>query len=155
MTQSVQRTDGYCMGKSPQKTMVIPSRLAEVSKVQAAILDEVTDKGFSKEARFAIQLALDEAVTNAIRHGNKLDESKDVIVNYTVDDKQATITVCDQGDGFEIVNIPDPTLDENLTCPSGRGVMLIQAYMTSVSYNEKGNCVTLVKTRDCALPNRN
>ena len=108
--------------------------------------------GYSKEAIFAIQLALDEAVTNAIRHGNKLDESKSVSVHYTIGDRDTTITICDQGEGFDPKELPDPTLDENLTCPSGRGVMLMQAYMTSVSYNDKGNCLTLVKRKNCALP---
>ncbi|QQE11389.1 ATP-binding protein [Planctomycetota bacterium] len=145
-------TDGYRMGESPQKTMVIPSRLAEVATVQNAILSDAKDQGYTKEAIFAIQLALDEAVTNAIRHGNKLDDTKNVTVQYTIDDQRISITICDEGEGFDPYEIPDPTLDENLTCPSGRGVMLIQAYMTSVSYNDKGNCLTLVKNKECALP---
>ncbi|QDU33315.1 Serine-protein kinase RsbW [Poriferisphaera corsica] len=140
------------MGDVSQNTITIPSRLSEVAKVQSAIVGAAREQGYSKEVIFAVQLSLDEAVTNAIRHGNKLDESKSVSVNYVITPCKITITICDEGDGFDPHHIPDPTLDENLTCPSGRGVMLIQAYMTSVSYNDKGNCLTLVKEKDCALP---
>ncbi|WP_432799696.1 ATP-binding protein [Poriferisphaera sp. WC338] len=143
-----------CMGDSSSKTMVIPSRLNEVAKVQDAILGEAREKGYTKEAIFAIQLALDEAVTNAIRHGNKLDESKKVTIIYCIDDVKVAVNVCDEGEGFVPDEIPDPTTDDNLTCPSGRGVMLIQAYMSEVSYNDKGNCLKLVKLKDCALPKR-
>ena len=142
------------MGDVSQNTITIPSRLAEVAKVQAAVIEAAREQGYSKEVIFAVQLSLDEAVTNAIRHGNKLDESKSVTVDYTITPEKITVTICDEGDGFDPCNIPDPTLDENLTCPSGRGVMLIQAYMTSVSYNDKGNCLTLVKEKDCALPQK-
>ena len=140
------------MGDSPIKKLVIPSKLDEIVPVQNAILDEVRAADFSKQSVFAIQLALDEALANAVRHGNKLDPEKSVTVEFSVDQKQVFIRITDQGPGFKPDDLADPTEEENLILPHGRGVMLMRAYMTDVSFNEKGNQVTLIKERDCSLP---
>lgn len=132
--------------------LVLQSRLTEVTKVQNEIISKIETLGYSREVIFAVRLALDEAVTNAIRHGNQLDPDKQVDVDYTIDEKQLSITICDQGPGFHPDDLPDPTLEENLTEPHGRGVMLMQAYMTQVSFNERGNCITMIKAADCKKP---
>ena len=132
--------------------MVIPSILAEGVKVVEAVIDAVQPFGYSDTAMFAVRLALDEALANAIRHGNQSDESKTVTIDFTVDEEQIVISITDQGPGFHPDQIPDPTLDENLERPCGRGVMLMRAYMTDVYFNDCGNCVTMVKRKDCKLP---
>lgn len=141
------------MGQSRTKnSLVIPSILAEGVKVVESVIDAIRPYGYSDTAHFAVRLALDEALANAIRHGNKSDESKTVTIEFTVDDDEIRITICDQGPGFHPDQIPDPTLDENLERPCGRGVMLMRAYMTEVFFNDSGNCVTMVKRKDCLLP---
>ncbi len=134
--------------------MVIPSKLTELPKVQETIIRAVQDKGFGKDEVFAIRLALDEAISNAIHHGNKNDPAKNVTIKYACTNKKITIDVTDEGDGFNPKSLPDPTSEENLTTPHGRGVMLIEAYMTDVHYNAKGNHLTMSKQKGCKLPNR-
>lgn len=140
------------MGDSPVIRTVIPSQMAEMPAIQRAIMDQVEAQGYPKEAVFAIRLALEEALANAIRHGNKSDPAKQVIVAYQVDAQRVWLQITDEGYGFDPNRVEDPTLEENLSRPHGRGVMLMRAYMTEVHFNERGNCVTMVKTRGCTLP---
>ena len=144
--------DGCCMSKSEKKRLVIPSRMAEMPAAQQQVLDAVVAAAYPKEALFAIRLCLDEAITNAIRHGNHEDPSKDVVIEYCVDDQKAEIAVTDQGPGFCPEQVPDPTRDECLSRPSGRGVMLMKEYMTDVSFNKTGNQVRMVKYKTCKRP---
>ena len=89
-------------------------------------------------------LALSEAVTNAVIHGNKQDPSKKVFVTASLDENSAIhISVQDEGPGFEPQSLPDPLKEDNLMKPSGRGVFLMKQYADDVSYNDKGNKVTL------------
>lgn len=132
--------------------MVIPSRLSELPKVQEAIIQPAQALGYGKEEIFAIRLALDEAVTNAIRHGNGGDPSKNVTIEYAVDDQAVRITVTDEGKGFCPDDLPDPTEEANLATPHGRGVMLMSVYMTDVKYNPCGNSISMVKRKGCKLP---
>lgn len=140
------------MHESPMSKMVIPSRLTELPKVQEAIIQPAQAFGYGKEEIFAIRLALDEAVTNAIHHGNGGDPDKQVTIEYTVDEQAVRITVTDQGEGFCPDDLPDPTHEENLATPHGRGVMLMGVYMTEVSYNDCGNSISMVKRKGCKLP---
>lgn len=140
------------MAQPVKKKITIPSDLAEASNLQDQILREVTEAGYDERARFAIRLALDEAVSNAIHHGNKNDPTKKVTVEYRVDPQMVEISVADEGPGFNPEHIPDPTQDEFSVLPHGRGVYLIRAYMSEVYFNDRGNRVTMVKRRDCPLP---
>ena len=134
------------MGDASVKTMVIPSQLDQVALVAEALLQDLEAVNtFSKEAIFAIRLALDEAVTNAVRHGNQLAPDKTATITYAITPQTCRITVCDQGPGFTLCDVPDPTEEQNLCRPHGRGVMLMHAYMDEVSFNDTGSCVTLVK----------
>ena len=132
--------------------IVIPSTIPDAAQVQRTIAKAVEQQGYSEHARFAIRLALEEALSNAVRHGNAGDETKQVIIEYTVDDQACTITVEDEGHGFHPEGLPDPTSRENLERPCGRGVMLMRAYMTQVSFNDAGNRVFMQKRKDCPLP---
>lgn len=121
---------------------------AEIEAVEDKLLTEIDRHGYPKSSRFAVKLAFEEAVTNAFQHGHRtLDVPKPVRVAFTVSADEITVTVEDQGPGFDPGTIPDPTLDENLSNPTGRGIMLMRAYMTSVSHNDSGNTVTLVYRR--------
>ena len=90
---------------------------------------------------FHAQLALEEAITNAIEHGNKFDESKFVRVAADIDDSRAFFRIQDEGPGFPYWDLPDPTQPDNLDKPCGRGVFLIRNLMTKIHFNETGNCL--------------
>jgi serine/threonine-protein kinase RsbW len=130
-----------------QRKLVLENRLEEVSRCEDVLLADLDAMGFGGADRFAIKLALEEALANAIKHGNACDQAKHVTVDYDVNPQQVRISVCDEGCGFDPADVPDPTLDENLEKPHGRGVMLMRTYMSDVSFNKSGNCVTMVKQR--------
>lgn len=123
----------------------IPSDFAEGRTVQARIMDEVERNGFDEEAVFAIKLALEEALINAIKHGNKLDKNKVVHIQATVTPEQAEITIEDEGPGFNRASVPDPTSDENLERLHGRGILLMEAYMSSVEWSRGGRRIRMVR----------
>lgn len=127
------------------ETMVIDSDLRAAGKAEEAILAEVAGHGYGEACRFAIRLALEEGLNNAIRHGNRSDPSKRVEVIYEITPREASITIVDQGAGFDPQAVPDPRADENLEKPTGRGIMLMMAYMDEVEYSPKGNRVRMVK----------
>jgi serine/threonine-protein kinase RsbW len=134
---------------------VIRSDLAECRRVQEAILEEVEHHRYCCAARFAIKLALEEALINAIKHGNKFDCRKKVKVRATISDQQAEIVIEDQGCGFDRTGIPDPTRDENLEKLNGRGLLLIESYMDEVQWSRGGRCVRMVRRNvDDGRPHR-
>jgi len=144
---------GRSMGRvSTHQKLTIQSDRYKATEVQETIMSLVADAGFPENAIFGIRLAVEEALANAIRHGNGGDINKKVEITYAVDPDRVSVTICDEGHGFEPDEVPDPTLDENLEKPCGRGVMLMRAYMTDVTFNKRGNCVTMVKERTCPLP---
>lgn len=109
------------------------------------VLEALGRHGYSESSKFAVRLALEEAVSNAFRHGHKgLPEGTPVRASFRVDEDELRVTIVDQGPGFKPEAVPDPTLVENLERPSGRGLMLIRAYMTSVTFGGRGNELTLV-----------
>jgi len=142
------------MGQKALTKVVIPSDLHEARKVQEQILEHARQADYTDHACFAIQLALDEALTNAVHHGNADDPDKNVTVIFGVQGEDLIIEISDQGKGFDPDDLPDPTAEENLSLPNGRGVMLMRAYMTEVDYLDDGRCVRMVKNKSCPLPNR-
>jgi serine/threonine-protein kinase RsbW len=96
---------------------------------------------------FAVHLAVEEAIVNAIVHGNKLDASKKVHVECEVSADRVRVAITDEGPGFDPASVPDCTAEERLEAPSGRGVMLMRSFMTSIEYNAAGNAVMLEKVR--------
>ena len=131
--------------------VVIPSNASAARPLVDKIVTEIRAKGYNENDSFGIRLAIDEAVCNAIKHGNGCDESKKLTIEYAVDESEFTISICDEGDGFDLHSVPVPTRDENLNRPCGRGVMLMHSYMTDVQYNKRGNCVTMVKRKERTL----
>lgn len=126
-------------------TVSLTDTRSEIDKLERAILAATERHGYSKASRFAIRLAFEEAVVNAFKHGNRgMPAGTPVNVDYEIQPDHVRISVEDQGPGFDPVEIPDPTLDENLEVPSGRGLMLIKAYMTEVRHNAAGNRLEMV-----------
>lgn len=132
--------------------VVAPNDLHEVRRPEQTILDAVARHAYDVDAAFAIKLSLEEALTNAVKHGNRNDPSKTVIIRYYVAADRTVIMVRDEGPGFTPEQVPDPTADENLERPNGRGLMLMQSYMTQVTFNERGNEVWMLKVKDAAGP---
>ena len=131
--------------KAREKTLFIPSIPGEIIRVEDVILPVLSAKGYGERTLFSVRLALEEAVINAIKHGNELDPTKKVKLNFLVEDDKMTVTVTDEGPGFDPTRVPDPWSEEGLAAESGRGLALMKAYMDDVSYNEKGNVVTMMK----------
>ncbi|MCL4741833.1 MAG: ATP-binding protein [Phycisphaerales bacterium] len=136
----------------PNKTVSATIELVNdrdaIDSVEDRIVELAEASGFSKSARFALRLAVEEAIINAFKHGHAgLSPDTPITVEYEVTPTRVFVAVEDQGPGFVPDAVPDPTLDENLELPSGRGLVLIRAYMTSVTYNERGNRVELVLDR--------
>jgi serine/threonine-protein kinase RsbW len=131
---------------------VIPSDLERGREVQEIILRACREAGFDEDAFFAVKLALDEAVTNAIKHGNKLDPRKQVEVVASVTGQGVHIEIRDEGPGFDRATVPDPTCEENLDKCSGRGLLLIEAYMSSVTWSEDGRSIRMTKHNTAEPP---
>lgn len=127
------------------KCMTIASLPSEIKRVEDVLLPTLRAKGYGERVLFSIRLALEEAIINAIKHGNKLDSTKKVKVQFDIDEEKTVLRVEDEGEGFSPADVPDPTLEENLEAVAGRGLALMRASMDSVEYSEKGNVVTMVK----------
>jgi serine/threonine-protein kinase RsbW len=123
----------------------IPSDFEAGRDVQERILQDIERCGYSEESSFAIRIALEEAMVNAIKHGNRLDPRKKVHVESHVTPKRAEITIEDEGPGFDRTSIPDPTHDDNLHKPSGRGILLIETYMDTCQWSRGGRRLRMVK----------
>ena len=124
---------------------MIPSDPEEMQEIDDLVMTMLGDRGYGERVLFGIRLAFEEAAINAMKHGNHNDKSKKVTVTFSIDDEKAEIRVADEGPGFRLEDVPDPTLTENLEVEHGRGIFLMRAYMDEVSYNEKGNEVRLIK----------
>ena len=128
-----------------EERIVIPSEPMQLHRVESLILGRLDELNYGERTLFAVRLALEEAVVNAIKHGNGMDKAKKVTITYSVDNEGCVIAVQDEGNGFDPDTVPDPTADENLEQPCGRGLMLMRAYMDEVAFNEKGDRVTMRK----------
>lgn len=126
--------------------LTIPSVTTAGLEVQEKIVELLEARSFSPQDVFGIRLSLEEALVNAIKHGNGGDPEKSVHVQCRIAADEIDIVIEDEGPGFDPGDIPDPTLEENLEVPSGRGVMLMRSFMTQVEYNDTGNRVRLLKT---------
>lgn len=120
----------------------------QIDRIERDLLDAIARHGYGKASQFAIRLAFEEAVSNAFHHGHRgLSPDLPVTVQFSVAPSEVRISVEDRGPGFQPGAVPDPTLDENIENPSGRGLMLMRAYMTSVAYSPSGNRVTMIYQR--------
>ncbi len=135
-------------GRQYATDVEIASDPAEARRVQDDIEARLKDCEFSEKEIFGIRLALEEALVNAIKHGNNFDRNKKVHVAYTVDHERFDIRITDQGRGFDPEDVPDPTAVENLERPCGRGLMLMRYYMTDVAFTNNGNSVEMYKLRN-------
>jgi serine/threonine-protein kinase RsbW len=109
------------------------------------LIERVARIGLINPDRSNLFVALDEAFVNAIKHGNRHDMTKHIRITADLSPQEARFVVEDEGEGFNIQEIPDPCDPENLFKSSGRGVMLIYNIMDEVEYNARGNRLVMVK----------
>ena len=128
--------------------LVLPSRTESVNEAATAAGEVAERAGLNEEAAYGVDMALREAVTNALVHGNKRDESKTITVIFTSSPGALEIEVSDQGVGFDPGSVPDPTVGENVLKTSGRGIFFMRTFMDEVSWSrtaEGGTVVRMVK----------
>lgn len=129
------------------RKVVIDSDTAQGQRIQSDIVALAQSCEFSEPELFAIRLAVEEALVNAIKHGNGSDPSKKVRIEYEIDSDKVRIRIEDEGPGFDPEDVPDPTDPEFLERPCGRGLMLMRHYMSHVVFSERGNCVEMLKRK--------
>lgn len=127
----------------------LPSHLDSIEKAVTEATKFASQLGFTDDALFAIDLALREAVANAVKHGNKFDETKNVNLMIKETGSGLEIAVRDFGRGFEVEDVPDPTNPENLLKASGRGILFMNNFMDSIEWlhHEQGTTVKMLKKR--------
>ena len=128
----------------------LPSRIDSIAEAASAATEMARRGGFSDDALFGIDLAVREAVTNAVLHGNRQDESKDVEIGFNTSRAGLVITIRDRGEGFEPARVEDPTDSQNLLKASGRGILFMRTFMDDVSWErhpEGGMVVRLTKNK--------
>lgn len=126
---------------------IFPSDFGQARQAQDKVISAVQQHDYDADSVFAIKLALEEAVINAIKHGNKFDKKKNVMLEAVVSDDHVEISVEDQGSGFDRTGVPDPLAAENIERLHGRGLLLMEAYMNDVRYSNGGRRVHLVRRR--------
>jgi serine/threonine-protein kinase RsbW len=130
-------------GPRPPVEITIPSDPAEARGVQEQIERLLLERQASDRDIFCIKLALEEALVNAIKHGNQMDRAKKVRISFRILSDRFECCISDEGPGFDPGEVPDPTAVENLERPCGRGLMLMRHYMNEVAYNDRGNSVSM------------
>jgi serine/threonine-protein kinase RsbW len=128
--------------------LVLPSHIEAVAEAAAAAADFIKQCGFGEDAAFRVDMAIREAVTNAVVHGNREDETKEVEVTISSSPGELEIEVSDQGSGFDPAAVPDPTDPDNILKTSGRGIFLIRSFMDDVQWSMRpagGTTLRMIK----------
>lgn len=132
------------------REIMLPSRIESVDQAAIEADDFAKSRGFGEDFVSAIDLAIRESVANAVKHGNKFDETKKVEVTFADSSIGFEVTVRDHGEGFAVDEIPNPTDPENLLKANGRGILFMNSFMDEVSWTnhaEGGTIVKMVKKR--------
>ena len=130
--------------------LTLPSRIASIDEAASAVADAARRFGVSDEALFGVELSVREAVTNAVLHGNRQDESVPVEVGVAGTGVELVITVRDRGEGFDPARVADPTSEENLLKANGRGILFMRTSMDDVRWErhpEGGTVVRMTKKK--------
>jgi len=137
-----------------RSSVVVESRPSGLNEPCQQILSALERKGYTQDDVFAVHLALEEAFLNAVKHGNKMDPTKKVTIEYMVDREKIEVCMADEGEGFSPQSVPDPRVGENLYRPEGRGLLLMNAYMDVVEYSERGNALRMVRYKQRPASNQ-
>lgn len=132
--------------------IMIPSNTTDGLTAQEKLVALMEHFEYSMRDVFAMRLSLEEGITNAIRHGNKFASDKNVIIRCDISTEKMRVVVVDEGEGFDPEDVPDPTLEEFIERPCGRGLMLMRAYLNICEYSDGGRCLTMERERNSPLP---
>lgn len=125
------------------KVLEIPSKIESIKEIEK-LVDEVSNELKLENSLYGnVLISLIEAVNNCILHGNKANEDKSIRVQVSNNDKMLTITVKDEGDGFDYEHIPDPTSPDNVQNVNGRGIFLMKQLSDNLIFTDKGSCVEI------------
>lgn len=133
-----------------KKEFQLPSRLESIEAAATEAAKFAADARFAEAALYQIDMAVRESVANAVKHGNREDETKSVEIAFIDSEQGLEITVRDFGDGFAVEEIPDPTNPENLLKASGRGILFMRSFMDEVewlNHADGGMIVKMLKRR--------
>jgi serine/threonine-protein kinase RsbW len=135
------------LGREPHALQIQVHSPAELHPFSEALTAWMRAIGYPKKDIFAVRLTLYEAVINAFRHGNRRDASKRILIRYLLTPVEVLLEVEDEGYGFDPDCVPDPLTEPYSDRPGGRGLFLMRAYMTWVSFSQQGNRVTFSRQR--------
>ncbi len=125
----------------------IPSDVDAGHKLIERLMSALDELHWEGRDLFHVQMAAEEAMVNAVKHGNRQAANKVVEIEFRASPRSVYMRFKDQGDGFVPAELPDPRDEDHLECTNGRGVMLIKEMMSEVRYNARGNEVTMLKHR--------
>jgi serine/threonine-protein kinase RsbW len=128
--------------------LTVPSRLEEMANVHTLVEEAIREYNLTDDLAHWIELTISESMINAIQHGNKCDPEKKATLKISSDGNSIEITVEDQGKGFQLDDVADPTNVENLLKPSGRGILIIRSFMDEVNLSRReggGSRLRMVK----------
>jgi len=143
--RSFRRIHRFVVTQTVTTKLDFPSRIESVEQAAQAAAEFVARLQLGDEAAYGFDMAVREAVTNAVIHGNKQDETKQVEVLFTETPEQAEIAVRDYGTGFDLANVPDPTVKENLMKTNGRGILFMNTFMDAIKWEKAADGGTVVR----------
>jgi serine/threonine-protein kinase RsbW len=123
----------------------VDGQVAAGRKALDELMAQLEARSWDPGECYAVRLAVDEALVNAIRHGNRFDPQKRVTIRSWLSDELLRVEVQDQGAGFDPAAVPDPTAADRIDLPHGRGLMLMRAFMSRVSFGDGGRLVIMEK----------
>ena len=134
--------------QSGKQRMTIRGLRESFDDVQEYVLELMRKYQYGDHDLFSVRVAFEEALANALLHGHQGDTTFEIDILWLVTSEFVEIEVIDQGRGYDPETIPDPTANENLTLPSGRGLAMIRAFMNEVHVNERGNHLKMVRHKE-------
>jgi len=126
------------------RNIQLKSVIENIHEVETLINNIFEENELSADYYGNMLVALSEAVNNAIKHGNKLDEEKNVDITFKHRGDNYQFTITDEGEGFDYNNLPDPTSPENIEKPEGRGIFLMKNLADEVNFFDNGRTIELV-----------
>jgi len=131
-----------------ERRMLLDSTLDSVEVAEDAVIQDAVELGFGEDELHQLGMAVRESMVNAVVHGNRYNARKKVHVSITKAPDRLTVVIADEGDGFDLTTLPDPLAEENLLRQSGRGLLLIRAFMDEFQVQRghpRGTEVRMVK----------
>jgi len=126
-----------------KKCITLSSQVTKINDAVSELVDFVV--GLKRIEDFTLSVALTEAITNAIIHGNEKDPAKRVFAEVLIEPERVVLQIADEGIGFDYQKLADPTKKENLHKQSGRGIFFVRYFMDEVKFNQVGNEITMIK----------